>query len=166
MAKLKMHNTAFHDDAEAQCRALLAPLTEEMVETNFTRDGKSAKEILQIGQRIEAFKTMLSTKEAELELYWTEWEKIQARIVQLGIEVLGAEAFGGNAGDPREKKGYRRDMEDLDLEHQTWLEGIEEEIQLIGEESVKKIQATEKVRPHFEPEEYLHGILMKLFSGA
>lgn len=146
-----MHDTDFYNDIEAQRESLLAPITEETVETNFMRDGKSVKETLQIGQRIEAFKAMLAKKEAELAHYWAEWEKVQARIVQLGIEVLGAETFeGGSAGDSREKKGYRRDMEELDLEHQIWLEEMEEEIQLIGEESVKKMQATEKVRPHFE----------------
>jgi len=35
-------------------------------------------------------------------------------------------------------------MEELDLEHQIWLEEMDKEIQLIGEESVKKIQATER----------------------
>jgi hypothetical protein len=146
-----MHDTEFYDGVEAQRQSLLAPITEETVETNFMRDGKSVKETLQIGQRIEAFKAMLVKKEAELAHYWAEWEKVQARIVQLGIEVLGAEAFeGGNTGDPREKKGYRRDLEELDLEHQIWLEEMDEEIQLIGEDSVKKMQATEKVRLHFE----------------
>jgi len=143
-----MHDTDFYNDIEAQRQSLLAPIAEETVETNFMRDGKSVKETLQIGQRIEAFKTMLAKKEAELIHYWAEWEKVQARIVQLGIEVLGAEAFeGGSAGDLREK-GYRRYMEELDLEHQIWLEEMDEEIQLIGEESVKKMQATEKVRSH------------------
>lgn len=143
-----MHETDFSNDIEAQRQSLLAPIAEETVETNFMRDGKSVKETLQIGQCIEAFKIMLAKKEAELVHYWAEWEKVQARIVQLGIEVLGAEAFeDGSAGDLREK-GYRRDMEELDLEHQIWLEEMDEEIQLIGEESVKKMQATEKVRPH------------------
>jgi hypothetical protein len=146
-----MHDTDFYNDAEAQRESLLAPIAEETVETNFMRDGKSVKETLQIGQRIEAFKAVLSKKEAELVHYWAEWEKVQARIVQLGIEVLGAEAFdGGSAGDPRERKGYRREMEELDLEHQIWLEEMDKEIQLIGEESVKKIQATEKVRSPFK----------------
>jgi hypothetical protein len=117
-----------------------------MVETNFTRDGKFVKETLQIGQRIEAFKALLIKKEAELALYWVEWEKVQAKIVQLGIEVLGVEAFGGSTGYPSETKGYRKDMEELDLDHEAWLEEIEEEIQLVGEEYVKKMQATEKVR--------------------
>src|SRR6202034_2202199 len=122
------------------------PIAEETVETNFIRDGKSVKETLQIGQRVEAFKAMLAKKEAELEHYWAEWERTQARIVQLGIEVLGAEAFEGRSAGNLREKGYRRDMEDLDLEHQIWLEEMNEEIQLIGEEAVKKMQATEKVR--------------------
>jgi hypothetical protein len=146
-----MHDTDFYNDIEAQRQSLAAPIAEEIVETNFMRDGKSVKETLQIGQRIEVFKAMLAKKEAELTHYWAEWEKVQARIVQLGIEVLGAEAFeGGSAGDPREKKGYGRDMDELDLEHQNWLEEMDEEIQLIGEELVRKMRATEKVRPHFE----------------
>jgi hypothetical protein len=146
-----MHDTEFYNDVEEQRQSLLAPIAEETVETNFIRDGKSMKETFQIGQRIEAFKVLLTKTEAELTHYWAEWEKVQAKILQLGIEVLGAEAFkGGSAGDPREKRGYRRDMEELELEHQIWLEEMDEEIQLIGEESIKKLQATEKVKLYFE----------------
>jgi hypothetical protein len=146
-----MHDTEFYNDVEAQRQSLLAPIAKETVETNFIRDGKSMKETFQIGQRIEAFKVLLTKTEAELTHYWAEWEKVQAKILQLGIEVLGAEAFkGGSAGDLREKRGYRRDMEELELEHQIWLEEMDEEIQLIGEESIKKLQATEKVKLYFE----------------
>jgi len=146
-----MHDTDFYNDIEAQRQSLLAPIAEETVETNFICDGKSVKETLQIGQRLEVFKVLLAKKEAELTHYWTEWEKVQAKILELGIEVLGAEAFkGGSTSDPRGKKGYRKDMEELDLEHRIWLEEMDEEIQLLGEESVMKLQATEKVRQYFE----------------
>lgn len=154
-----MHDKVFYNNIEAQSESILAPIAEETVETDFTRDGKSVKETFQIGQRIEAFKDLLVTKEAELALYWAEWEKVQARIVRLGIEVLGAEAFEGvSAGDPREKKGYRKALAELDLEHQIWLGEIEEEIRLIGEESIKKMHATEKVRQHLEG---FYGVLRK-----
>lgn len=166
LTKLQLNDAAFHKDVEAQRGALLASLTEEMVETSFTRDGKSVKETLQIGQRIEAFKTMLVTKEAELTLYWAEWEKVQAKIVQLGIEVLGAEAFGGTAGHPSEKKGYRKDLEEFDMEHQIWLEEIKEEIQLVGEESVKKMTSTEKVGQHSKGLYGVEEMLIMLSAGT
>jgi hypothetical protein len=141
-----MSDTAFYDVIKKQGRSLLAPLLEEVIETDFTRDGKTIKERAKIGQRIESFKALLKTKESELAHCWAEWEKVQAKIVELGIEVFGAETFkGGSAGDEREKKGYRRDMGELDLEHQIWLEEMEEEIQLIGQEALNKMIATEKV---------------------
>lgn len=149
LAKLQILDTAFYDEIKKQRKCLLAPLAEDTIETTFTRDGKSITGTVKIGQRIEAFKALLAKKEAELSRCWAEWEKVQAKIVELGFEVLGADALGGTASDPREKKGYQKDREKMDLEHQIWLKEIEEEIRLIGQEALNKMMAAERVSLKF-----------------
>lgn len=156
-----MRDTAFYDDIREQGKQLLAPILEETIETCFTRNGKSVMERAKIGQRIETFKASLTKKEAELAQCWAEWEKVQSQIVELGIQVFGAEAFkGGSAGDPREKNGYRRDMEKLDLEHQIWLEEVDEEIQLISQDAINKMIATEKASLEFI------WLILMIYGGA
>jgi hypothetical protein len=91
---------------------------------------------------------LISKTESELAKCWAEWEKVQAKIVALAMEVFGAEAFeGGDANDPRAKQGYRKGMEELELGHQIWQEEMHKEIDLICQDAINNMTATEKVRP-------------------
>lgn len=144
--KLHMHDTAFYNDIAEQRELLFSPLQIEQVETKFTLEGGTTMtKTFQIGQRVESYKAMLAKKEMEVRQCWVDWEKVQKKIIHLGIEVLGPEAFEEGSVHEKEKRGYSRRMELLDIEHETWLEEIEEEIKLIGQEAVEKITAAEKV---------------------
>jgi hypothetical protein len=143
-----MEDSDFYNDIAEQRKELLAPLEKDVVETVFThKDGTTTAEKFQIGERIESFKAAVESKEAEIKQLWREWEKVQEQIVDLGIEVLGPEVFKeGSVIVGTEKKGYRKEMELLDKEHETWLEDMQKEINRIGQEAIDKMTAAEKVR--------------------
>lgn len=145
-----MEDSGFYENIAEQRKELLAPLEQDVVETVFThKDGTTTAEKFQIGERIELFQATIESKEAEIKQLWLEWEKIQKQIVDLGIEVLGPEVFKeGSVNIGTEKKGYRKEMELLDKEYETWLEDIQKEIDRIGQEAIDKMTAAEKVRSY------------------
>ncbi len=130
----------------AQSNQLLGPLSDDIVRNTVRRNGKTTTETIHIGKQVEAFNTLVARNGAELKHSWLKWEQVQSRIIHLGLEVLGAEAFqGGNLAKETEKKGYEKDIEVLDLEAQAWLAEINEEIMLLGQESLEKMRAAERV---------------------
>jgi hypothetical protein len=123
---------------------LSAPLGEEKIETTFTREGKRVTEIVEIGKRIELFKKSVEKDEANLKDYWKQWENLQDDFVELGIEVFGPEVFGRAAKEAMEK-GFRREMELLDGEHDARVLELTGEVEDVAEEFLEKMRESEKV---------------------
>ena len=123
---------------------LSAPLGEEQIETTFTRDGKRVTEIVEIGKRIELFQKSVEKDEAKLKDYWKQWEELQDDFVELGIEVFGPEVFGKAAKEAREK-GFRREMELLDREHDARVLELTGEVEDVAEKFLEKMTESEKV---------------------
>ncbi len=125
---------------------LSASLLHERIETMTTKDGKRKTEIVEIGKRLAAFKKLVDKEESKLKEAWKHWEELQNEYIELGVEVFGPEVFGEAAsGLKASQKGFRRDMELLDLEHNARLAELDEEIEDTGPTFLQKMKASEKV---------------------
>ncbi|CZR60412.1 uncharacterized protein PAC_10308 [Phialocephala subalpina] len=134
-------DTAFLQHVSETAAILSNPLLGEKLETEIRKDGKRVVETVEIGQRVEAFKALIEQEEAKLKQAWKEWDEVQEEYIELGIDVFGAEAFS-RIGE--ERAGYKREMELLDLEHNTRVEELEEEIDEIGVEAWQTMKTSEK----------------------
>ncbi|KAE9378011.1 hypothetical protein N431DRAFT_170937 [Stipitochalara longipes BDJ] len=124
---------------------LSAPLVNEKIETTISKDSKRKVEIVQIGKRVATFKKFVEKEGAKLKEAWKHWEELQNEYIELGIEVFGPEVFGEDAaGLEIRQKGYKREMELLDLEHNARVEELDEEIEDVGPTMLQKMKVSEK----------------------
>ena len=49
-----------------------------------------------VGQSMRAFEALVEAERRNEEALWDEWDLVQAKIVALGLEILGPEAFGSH----------------------------------------------------------------------
>jgi hypothetical protein len=95
---------------------------------------------------VEEFKVMVAKTEAELKQRWAEWEEVQKEIIQLGVDILGPEAFEQKAETPKSRSAScKAEIDELDLEHKTFLEKVRREIPSICIQALEKMEAAEKV---------------------
>lgn len=146
LAESRSKDETFLKSISATTQTLNAPLTEEQIETTFTREGKRVTEIVRIGKSIVQFKKSIEKDEAKLAGYWAQWKELQDDFVELGVEVFGERAFpASEIGERKRGTGFRREMELLDLEHDARAKELNEEIAGIGMNVLKKVKASEKV---------------------
>lgn len=101
-------------------------------------------EIVEIGKRIAQFKKSVEKDEGKLKDYWKQWEDLQGDFMELGVEVFGPGVFGGAAAEAREK-GFKKEMELLDVEHGARVQELTNEVEDIGKEILQKMKESEKV---------------------
>ncbi len=146
LANTRATDEAFFETVSASAATLSAPLTEELVEADFKRDGETITEIVKMGKRVTLFKKSVENEQAKLKEYWKQWDDMQNEYIALGIEVFGAKTFSEDAcGEEGSVKGYHREMELLDLEHNARVEELQEEIEEISVDILRKMKASEKV---------------------
>jgi phosphopantothenoylcysteine decarboxylase len=149
LAKLwsaRVKDEAFIKRISTMAETLGASVAEEQIETTFTRDGKRVTEIVDIGKRIVQFKKSVDKESARLEEYWRQWADLQNEYVELGVEVLGPKLFKNHEVEGIEAdKGFRKEMELLDLEHTSRVEELTAEVDDITSKILKKMKASEKV---------------------
>jgi hypothetical protein len=146
LEKLHISGAVFQDNISAQQNQLLSPLAKETIQTVYKQGGRSKTVVMHIGQRVEEFGAMIAETQGKLKSCWADWEVVQRKIIELGVDVLGSKAFPSEVGNvQKELKGYRKEMEMLDAEDEAFKEEIEEELQLLGHEAMSKMKATEKV---------------------
>ncbi len=142
----KASDAKFIETVTRRVHILSAPLSAEVIQTQYRRGGKKITEIVKIGNRIGAFKKLVGEEEEKLKEYWNEWDEVQNEYIALGMEVFGPEAFGEEANSVKGKAvGFKRETELLDLEHNTRLEELSENIEDIGVQTLSKIKNSEKV---------------------
>lgn len=125
-------------------KTLTAPLADEEIRVEFIKDGKKVSGTHRVGDRVASFKKMIEEEEKKLDDLWKQWDEVQTEYVALGTEVFGREAF--RIEKEGREIGYKKDMELLDLETAARVEALEDEIEAIGPEILKKMKASEKVR--------------------
>ena len=144
MASKTMDECFFQGVAEAAA-TLSAPLVQEKIETTISKDGKRKTEVVEIGKRVATFKKTIEKEEAKLKEYWKQWDEVQNGYIELGIEVFGAEVFGESAAVVKIKeKGFKREMELLNLEHRATVGELDEEIEDTSAKILQKMKASEK----------------------
>lgn len=126
---------------------LSEPIEEEKITTEITNsDGSIEHHTFAIGARVAAFKSLVEKEEAKQKELWKQWDEIQNEYLELGVEVFGEKPFGEDAKLVKGKqKGYKKEMELLDLELKTRVEELEEEVSGIPVEYLKKLKKSEKV---------------------
>jgi len=146
LSSSRSNDEAFFEKISGVIATLSAPLSEEQIETTFSRDEKQITEIARIGNRVELFKRNIEKASAKLRDCWTQWEEMQSGFIDLGVEVFGYEAFGVEEdNDGESKKGYKTEMELLDLEYNTRMEELTEEIEDLRARALQKTKSSEKV---------------------
>lgn len=142
---LEIKDQTFKDSVAADAKELFQPLDEEKVETLRPdyRDGSQIKETVIISKRLAALKTTVEQGKRGLELHWAEWEQVQREILELGIEVLGHEAFPQQAlRDGRRYNISQAEMIESDFAKK--LEEIEQKAGGISKEFIDRMEASEK----------------------
>ena len=137
----------FFESISTAAHTLGLPLGEEQIEITFTRDGKRVTEIVEIGKRIGLFKKSVEKDEAKLKAYWKDWEALQGDFVELGIDVFGPEMFGQAAKDAR-GRGFVKEMEVTDEEHDGRMGGLAAEVEEMAEGVLARMKESEKVDEH------------------
>lgn len=141
-------DVAFFENADHTTRILSAPLAEEYVEAFFTRDGKRVSETFTIGDRVEKFRRLVEKEEKQLGEYWKQWDEVQNEYLELGVEVFGEKSFGADGKGVMKRdgeKGWKREMELLEVEYEARIQELDEEVGGIKEEFLEIMRASEKV---------------------
>ncbi|KAM3072950.1 hypothetical protein ACMFMF_007274 [Clarireedia jacksonii] len=141
----RVKDKAFLEKVSGVAEILSAPMADEKVETTVLKNGKRVVQIVEIGKRIADFKKNIGNEEEKLDDYWKRYELLQLEFEELGVQVLGARALKV-AEDKYDEEGYRHEVDLLEKEHCTKMEEIMEELGEIGDEAIKKMRASEKVR--------------------
>jgi len=143
--KVAKENEDFTAKVQDTTKLLSSSISDERVETVFTRGDKRVTEILKIGERMVKFTKLLDTKERELEEYWTQWSLVQQELIELGVEVLGPESFKGDVSlRIGGRGGFKHEKHLLDVEHRVRTEEMEEDIDTLGQDMKDKMTAAEK----------------------
>ncbi|KAK0106978.1 hypothetical protein ONS95_003693 [Cadophora gregata] len=142
LAAIQADDQEFLENMDAAAKTISGSLEDECVQTAFIEGGKQVKKIHKIGDRVAAFKSIVEKEEAKLADLWKQWDDVQDEYRELGIDIFGREAFGVDS--PGHDKGFFREMKLLALEHETRVNELEEEIEGVGMDIMKKIKASEK----------------------
>lgn len=131
----------------AAAASLRAPLVDEQVEIVINNAGKRVKHTVTLGKRVDSFKSFIAEEKANLKDLWSQWSSIQDEYNQLGVEVFGIEGLGDSPSSevPRDVNGFKKEMEELDLQHNSAVEELNEEIGELGMKSLMRLKSAEKV---------------------
>lgn len=142
----KATDESFFQRVAEAAATLSAPLSNEKIETTISKDGKRKIEVVEIGNRVTTFKEIIEKEGANLKEYWKQWDEVQNEYLELGVEVFGPEVFGEDALSVKiREKGFKREMELLNLEHNTMVGELDDEIEDTSAKIVQKMKASEKV---------------------
>lgn len=142
----KAMDQSFFQAITESAATLSAPLAQEKIETTITTDGKRKVEVIEIGKRVATFKKLVEKEETKMKENWKKWDEVQNEYMELGIEVFGPESFGEDAvGVKVRDSGFRKDLESFDLEHNTGVGELDEEIEGNSAKILQMIKVSEKV---------------------
>jgi len=119
---------------------LSTSLSAQEIEVEGEKEGKRTKGFIVVGECISRFRHHVEAEAVKLRELWEQWTAVQSEYDQLAIEVFGDgdKLFPGQAG-------FKYDMEQLDLQHQSSVEEVRTEVRFIRGQSVKTMTASEKV---------------------
>ncbi|KAL2073735.1 hypothetical protein VTL71DRAFT_11061 [Oculimacula yallundae] len=141
LTQIRTSDETFFQRVSTVAKTLTISLEDEKVQTSFSKNGKISTEYFRVGDRVANFKKIIENEEGKLQELWKQWDEVQNEYLELGIDVFGERAFGVDGVGER---GHKREMGLLGLEHDARVEEIEEEIESVGAEMMKKMKASEK----------------------
>ncbi len=101
---------------------------------------------------MEDFRSLVCTKKNELESLWEDWVAVQQEIIDLGMNVLGAEAFetvvavdGDKDAGARDKSDFSKEKERLMEEYDMESGKLEAAFSAMSRDMIQKMEASEKV---------------------
>ncbi|CZT44982.1 uncharacterized protein RSE6_05246 [Rhynchosporium secalis] len=144
LAAIRVDDEAFFQRVEISAKTLTVPLEDEKVQTSFIKNGKTTTEFHRVGDRVADFKKIIEKEEKNLKDLWKQWDDVQNEYLELGIEIWGERAFGVECEGQVRERGFQKEMTLLGLEHDARIEELEEEIEDIGPDLLKKMKASEK----------------------
>lgn len=144
LATIRADDEEFFQRMTTVAETFSRPLQDDMGKSVFMEGGKTVEKAYRVGDRVESFKKIIEKEAAKLTVLWNQWDEVQNEYLELGIDVFGREKFGieGEGQD----KGFKKEMTLLGLEHDARVDELEEEIESVGTEMMKKMTASEKVR--------------------
>lgn len=145
LATTRADDEAFFKHIDKAAKTFSSPLENEMVQTAFKEGGKRVEKVFKVGDRVAIVKKDNEKDGTKLIDYWKQWDDVQNEYLELGIDIFGREAF--RIETPGQDGGFRKEMALEALEHDSRVDEFEVEIENIGTDSMKKMEACEKVWP-------------------
>ncbi|KAH9223731.1 hypothetical protein DL95DRAFT_440636 [Leptodontidium sp. 2 PMI_412] len=142
LATTRADDEAFFKHIDKAAKTFSSPLENEMVQTAFKEGGKRVEKVFKVGDRVAIVKKDNEKDETKLIDYWKQWDDVQNEYLELGIDIFGREAF--RIETPGQDGGFRKEMALEAVEHDSRVDEFEVEIENIGTDSVKKMEACEK----------------------
>lgn len=142
LTKSHESDKVFIGDMRVIAEALSSSFANEQVTTSFSRDGKCVTELVEIGKSVAQYKKFIEKETVRLEDNWEQWQNLQDEFMELGVQVLGAHGFHN---EEERNKGYKYDQELLDVDHNTRLNELVEEIDDITQKVSDAMRTQEKV---------------------
>lgn len=136
---------AFNTKMKDIMSRLSTSFAKEQFETEYEKHGKKHIENTQLDKTLDAHKTAREATRQELKKEWATWSKIQEKIVDLGVSVIGRESFEGYTGEMKGKTTHMEEMKLLEEEHNAKMKEFSEEISALGTELVDKLIAADTV---------------------
>jgi len=124
---------------------LTKPLAQEILQFQGP-DGKPTGTAT-LGDRMRTFKKRITKEEKELETLWKEWADIQQLIINLGVEMLGAEVVDAMGAQPLSMLGETsRSAENIKIAQEIKIEKgkLGQEIENMTGGLVERMYASEK----------------------
>jgi hypothetical protein len=111
---------------------LTAPLELEQVESTFSRESSHVTEVVVMRERIQAYEEHVKSHEAAMAAYWRDWEDMQDKFLQLGVEVLGKDAFAATeATDIAMTDAFIQKMERIHIDHNAMVDDLAIKMQAV-----------------------------------
>ncbi|KAG4430930.1 hypothetical protein IFR05_013588 [Cadophora sp. M221] len=142
LATTRADDQAFFKHIDKAAKTFGSPLENETVQTSFKEGGKRVDRVFKIGDRVAIVKKDTEKDEEKLVDYWKRWDDVQNEYLELGIDIFGREAF--RIETPGQDGGFKKAMALEALEHDSRVEEVEDEIERIGTDSMKKMETCEK----------------------
>ncbi|MCJ1403460.1 hypothetical protein MMC11_006683 [Xylographa trunciseda] len=146
LASTSASSANFIEEATAIRDELMKPLAQEILQFRGP-DGKPTGTAT-LGDRMRTFKKRIAKEEKELETLWKEWAAIQNLIIDVGVEMLGFEAFGAIGAQPLGLlESGSRNVENIQVAQEINKEKdkLGQEIETMSVGLVERMYASEKV---------------------
>lgn len=150
LATIKEKDQRFKDFISEAISKLVAPLISRQGELKISTNHSDSRISSDINTsatttatyNIANYKQVVDAELKNLKNYWKQWEDIHDEYLALGIEIFGSQSCNDNS--VRQQKGFKDEMELLQLHQKTKIIELENEIEKLGTHVLQKMRKSEK----------------------